>query len=319
MKYYDAFNGDADGICSLHQLRMSYPRVSTLVTGVKRDINLLKKILAKPQDKITVLDISFDKNKEDVNRLLKIGCSIEYFDHHYAGEITSNNNLTSHIHTESGICTSTIVNSYIENRYLEWAVVGTYGDNLNKSAIELAKPLKITESELKSLENLGNYINYNSYGETIDDLHIHPEELYKSLSGYPKPLDFISSEKVYDLLETGFNEDNKNLLSIAPEYSDNKSEIYFLPNASWSHRIIGLFANNLARKNRDKAHAILIEMDEGFMVSVRSPYAKPFGADKLCRIFNSGGGRKAAAGINNLTKKNLEKFIGNFLKHKWQN
>jgi len=39
MKYIDVFNGDADGICALHQLRLAEPVESTLVTGVKRDIN----------------------------------------------------------------------------------------------------------------------------------------------------------------------------------------------------------------------------------------------------------------------------------------
>jgi len=36
MAYYDVFNGDADGICALHQLRLAEPREATLVTGVKR-------------------------------------------------------------------------------------------------------------------------------------------------------------------------------------------------------------------------------------------------------------------------------------------
>ena len=44
MADYDVFNGDADGICSLVQLRLAEPRESTLVTGVKRDINLLTQV-----------------------------------------------------------------------------------------------------------------------------------------------------------------------------------------------------------------------------------------------------------------------------------
>lgn len=43
-KYYDIFNGDADGICALHQLRLAEPREATLVTGVKRDIRLLEQV-----------------------------------------------------------------------------------------------------------------------------------------------------------------------------------------------------------------------------------------------------------------------------------
>ena len=36
MADFDVFNGDADGICALQQLRLSRPLASTLVTGVKR-------------------------------------------------------------------------------------------------------------------------------------------------------------------------------------------------------------------------------------------------------------------------------------------
>lgn len=43
MNFIDVFNGDADGICALHQLRLVNPIESKLVMGVKRDIALLKK------------------------------------------------------------------------------------------------------------------------------------------------------------------------------------------------------------------------------------------------------------------------------------
>ena len=59
MTYIDVFNGDADGICALTQLRNAHPCESQLVTGVKRDIQLLDKVHAKPGDRITVLDVSW--------------------------------------------------------------------------------------------------------------------------------------------------------------------------------------------------------------------------------------------------------------------
>jgi hypothetical protein len=73
MSHYDVFNGDADGICALVQLRNADPRASTLVTGVKRDINLLKQIDAQPGDSITVLDVSLDKNREGLEKVLAAG------------------------------------------------------------------------------------------------------------------------------------------------------------------------------------------------------------------------------------------------------
>jgi len=33
--YFDVFNGDADGICALHQLRLRHPARSTLITGAR--------------------------------------------------------------------------------------------------------------------------------------------------------------------------------------------------------------------------------------------------------------------------------------------
>ena len=63
MTIYDVFNGDADGICALTQLRLASPADSVLVTGVKRDINLLARVEAQEGDEINVLDVSLDKNR----------------------------------------------------------------------------------------------------------------------------------------------------------------------------------------------------------------------------------------------------------------
>jgi hypothetical protein len=71
MRYFDVFNGDADGICALHQIRLAEPAESELVTGVKRDIELLKRVKAGTGDLVTVLDISLDRNRSALLRLLK--------------------------------------------------------------------------------------------------------------------------------------------------------------------------------------------------------------------------------------------------------
>ena len=62
MQFYDIFNGDADGICALQQLRLEEPRASLLVTGVKRDVRLLGRVEAAAGDELTVLDISLQAN-----------------------------------------------------------------------------------------------------------------------------------------------------------------------------------------------------------------------------------------------------------------
>ena len=60
----------------------------------------------------------------------------------------------------------------------------------------------------------------------------------------------------------------------------------------------------------DRAHAVLTNNKHGgYLISVRAPLNNKTGADELCRQFSSGGGRKAAAGINHLPKSELDLFI----------
>ena len=87
MNCYDVFNGDADGIISLLMLRRAEPRDSTLVTGRKRDINLLERVDADKDDHVTVLDISMLSNMDALTRTLNAGAHVFYVDHHKAGDI----------------------------------------------------------------------------------------------------------------------------------------------------------------------------------------------------------------------------------------
>jgi len=100
---FDVFNGDADGILSLVQLRLSEPRNTELVTGRKRDIKLLDRVHAGQNDRVTVLDISMRTNLLDLQRILGAGASVLYFDHHNAGEGVEHPNLEAHINTAGEI------------------------------------------------------------------------------------------------------------------------------------------------------------------------------------------------------------------------
>ena len=174
MTNYDIFNGDADGICALLQLRLAEPREAQLVTGVKRDINLLKRVEAESGDRLTVLDISMDKNRDDLHRVLNAGAEVFYVDHHFAGEVPVSASLKSMINEAPDVCTSLLINHYLRGAYLAWGLVGTFGDNLNKTAQGMAKNLDLSAEQLLQLENLGIYINYNGYGSDIADLHFAP-------------------------------------------------------------------------------------------------------------------------------------------------
>lgn len=313
MKYIDIFNGDADGICALLQLRNAQPESSTLITGVKRDISLVQQALPdiEADTQITVLDISLEKNIAAINQCLEVGANVHYFDHHNPGQIPENKNLIANINTHSEVCTSLLVDQHLQGQYKAWAVTGAFGDNLEKSALAQAKHLDISQSQLAQIQKLGIYLNYNGYGSSLDDLYFSPSELYRQLSHYSSPLIFLQEDKsIFDTLENGYNQDLANVGKIDAEFSSNAVEVYILPGQAWARRISGVFGNQLANNNPDKAHAVLTELDsDAFLVSVRAPLNNKTGADEVCRQFPSGGGRKGAAGINKLAMEQKSLFI----------
>ena len=311
MADFDVFNGDADGICALLQLRSSYPRDAQLITGVKRDISLLKQVDARHGDKVTALDISMDKNTQDLDRLLRQGASVFYVDHHFPGDIPDNEQLTSIINEAPDTCTSILVNKHLKGEFARWAVVGAFGDNLKNSAQALANSLGLTSEETTLLENLGIYINYNGYGSDLEDLHFKPAELYKKLLPFKNPLDFSREDNPdFKKLEDGYHADMAAAAQTQAHACTENSAVFILPNEKWARRVSGVYSNDLANRHPDRAHAVLTEKANGnFLVSVRAPLNNKTGAVDLCRQFPTGGGRAAAAGINDLPADMLGDFV----------
>lgn len=316
--YFDVFNGDADGICALIQLRLASPQTSQLITGVKRDIDLLKHVSAMSGDEITVLDISMKTNRTYLLKLLENGATIFYADHHQTGDIPTHKNLTTLSDTCNDICTSLIINQYLENRFALWAIVGAFGDNLDAPAILLANALNVLDNELQQLKMLGICVNYNGYGENITELNFAPSELYKKMVAYQSPLEFIVHEKeIYQQLVNSYQKDINLARQLKSQIKSEYAALYFLPNADWAKRVIGVFGNELAQQNPSQAHAMLLEKENGhYQVSVRSALNYPhYSAADLCSQFPTGGGRKSAAGINDLEKTALDNFIKLYLSH----
>jgi oligoribonuclease NrnB/cAMP/cGMP phosphodiesterase (DHH superfamily) len=117
----DVFNGDADGICVMRQLRLAKPADSSLITGAKRDIALLQRVRAGSGDRVTVVDISLDKNREPLQGLLDAGAQVCYFDHHFSGKILDHAGLEAHIETLPDKGTSLLVDEYLQGRFRAWA------------------------------------------------------------------------------------------------------------------------------------------------------------------------------------------------------
>lgn len=310
MAFFDVFNGDADGLCSLQQLRLSDPRETTLVTGVKRDIGLLAGVQAAAGDEITVLDVSLDKNRGALLDLLQREVSVRYFDHHFPGDIPAHPLFDAHIETLPDKGTSLLVDEYLQGAQRAWAVVGTFGDNFDTAARRTAEPLGLSDPDLGLLRELGILLNYNGYGETVQDLHFDPEALFRRIEPYVHPIEFIQSDAAFATLRDGYQQDMANARATVPELSTDRHAVVLLPAEPWARRVSGVYANELAQAAPNRAHAILTGIPGGgFVVSVRAPIAIGEGADVLCRGFPTGGGRKAAAGINHLPESELANFI----------
>jgi hypothetical protein len=305
---FDVFNGDADGICALHQLRLATPADAVLVTGPKRDIALLERVAAAAGDRVTVLDISLDRNRAALERLLARGVAVQWFDHHYAGAIPSHPLLEAHIDTAAETCTAAIVDRHLAGRFRPWAVAAAYGDGLPRTAGTLADTGGIGTAERETLRALGEDLNYNAYGDTEADLCVPPAALYRELARYDSPLRFAAeSPTVAKLRERRLAD-----LAAAHAVGPYRDGIYVLPDAAWARRVAGAFANELAVREPARAHAILVESSGAYRVSIRAPRDAPTGCAALAREFPTGGGREAAAGIDRLTADELPRFVERF-------
>ena len=313
MPLIDVFNGDADGICALHQLRLIDPADSELITGPKRDIGLLKRVKAQAGDRVTVLDIALSKNRDALDRLLEAGAHVRYFDHHQPGDIPAHPHFEPHIDTDANVCTSLLVNRYLQGRQLAWAVAAAFGDNLADAARQAAAPLNLSAGQLAQLQSLGECLNYNGYGETLDDLFFDPAELYGQLRPFADPFAFVAESPAYRILQAGYRDDMARAVAVDAAEMRAAGRIFMLPAEKWARRISGVFGNRLAVESPAQAHAVLTaKPGGGYVVSVRAPLAARSGADELCSQFDSGGGRKGAAGINHLPESELGRFIASF-------
>ena len=309
--HYFVFNGDADGICAAHQFYLSRPVDFVPVTSVKRDISLLKKIQSLQNDIISVFDISIEKNLPELEQLLSNGCSIRWFDHHVSDPLPQHDYLACHIDTSPLVNTSFLVSRYLA-KPSSWAIVGLCGDNISKTAEDLAKDFDLSTEDYLRLYEAGELLNYNAYGESTDDLHIHPADLLAGMASYVDPFDYLNDTSAIHQLRDGMKAD----LSKAESVKAITKGIFIFPNEKWARRAIGVFANRKIRETPDTACAVLIEKQNttSFVVSVRSPLHSKKSAATLCKQFPTGGGRVKAAGINQLPHDQLSQFIEGFKK-----
>ena len=317
MRRFDVCNGDADGLCAVLQWRLHAPAEATLVTGLKRETALLQRVPCDAADEVLVCDLSMQRNRAALLRLLDAGVAVRYFDHHAAGEVPRHARLETHLDFGSTVCTSLLVDRHLHGRFRTWALVGAYGDDLVSEADRLATAAGLSEVQRNALHRLGQAINYNAYGETAADVLIMPDRLYPMLARWPDPWAVLEHEPVVDALDAQRRSDLARAQALAPVWRDDRASVIVLPDAPWSRRVIGCLANELARAQPLQAHAVLRTRASGeFSVSVRAPRAMPIGASQVCEAFG-GSGRAAAAGIDTLPAHDLRRFIEAFAVARW--
>jgi hypothetical protein len=276
MRWY-AYNGDADGICSMVQWGLVHGIEGKRITGVKRDIELLDRVQAVQGDEVIVMDISLARNHERAVALIESGIPVTWFDHHLAGaEIAG---INSFIDTSKNVCTALLVNRYLGCAD-DWAITALYGDGLGQYVGE----------QNSELSELGELLNYNGYGATLDDLLFHPDELLQLCLAAKTPQNFIQTE-AFLRLKKGFSSDISNTKEI--KMIDG---IHMLPNEAWARRVVGVFAHRLNSESVG-LHVIAIDKGETLQISVRGSE----GIGELCAKFG-GGGRATAGGIDALPK-----------------
>jgi len=295
LRRIDVFNGDADGLCALRQLRLAEPADSLLVTGVKRDISLLERVAADGGDLVTVLDLSLERNRTALLGLLERGVQVRYFDHHHAGEIPRHPGLQAVIESSRGLCTSMLVDRHLGGRFTAWAVTGAFGDGLDATALGLGLKIALSPPELETLRELGRDLNYNAYGETEADLLIPPAQLYGRMCEFRDPLRFAAEGEIVPRLHASRIADLDAACRIEAYRSAGAAEVFLLPDAAWSRRVNGVFANHRAALQPPRAVAVVVPRRRGdLMVSVRVPEGAARSADEFCREYPGGGGRRGS-------------------------
>ncbi|MDX2470844.1 MAG: DHH family phosphoesterase [SAR324 cluster bacterium] len=302
------FNGDADGLFAAQQLRLQFGD-APIITGVKRDIQLLKQLKDEKNKNIYVCDISLDKNRESLTQVLSQGCQVAWYDHHFSGLVPEDKKLTTHINQDAHINSSAIVYQSLGMGNVAWAIAGLFGDNMAPSANALAQTENYPKKMLESLKELGQLVNYNAYGASLKDLIINPAEIFATMVGMASPEDLIEEGHMISKLRQVYQGD----VAAAKNQKEVQRGVLILPNEPWAARTQGDLAYQLQADHPGKAVTILIvKGEQNYQVSLRVPENCGTSAAEFSMKYPTGGGRKTAAGINELPTDKLESFLQDF-------
>jgi hypothetical protein len=311
------FNGDADGILSQHMLWLSGIRPSLRLTGMKREISLLERLPPSFRGDAHVLDISLKTNAEAARSFLsREGGSLTWYDHHESVDLPEQPRLKTHIHPTSGQCTALIVNGVLGHAFDLWAAAAAFGDNVTASAEAILRKHGLSQTDRDALAELGEWLNYNAYGEP-EDAFLSPLEFAHRLEGYANPLVFFRESGLFPGLAQQIQDDERHCLALEPWQRRTLASVYRVPDTAWARRFGATWMNRLVRQNPDQGFAIFqARRKGGYLVSLRAPQKGPlstWNAAQFAGQYPTGGGRVQAAGINALPEDMLESCATAFL------
>jgi hypothetical protein len=301
----------------VRQWRLHEPDIAVLLTGHKREIELLGRVPVHRASQVLVCDLSLLRNLPALKRLLAARVSVRYVDHHSAGPIPDHPLLEAVIDTAADTCTSLLMDRLLSGRFRDWALVGAYGDNLTARADAIAMASGFDASQRATLRRLGEAINYNAYGESPADGCTDPRDIYRHLSAFRDPLSMAAHDPLFDRIDAMRSEDLHRCAGLEPVLEGSRARAWLLPNEDWARRAIGSFSNERAQQDPARAQAVMIARPSGdYRVSVRAPIACAQGAAGLCAAFG-GRGRAAAAGIDRLPAASLHRFLAAIETYDW--
>jgi len=322
-----AFNGDADGIISQHLLLLAGITPERRLTGLKRDLRLLRHIVETDGAsgerglRLYVCDINLADNRDDLIRLMRNPTTlVTWYDHHEPGPVPDLPGLRTRIATGRGACTGLLVHADLLAQGLgqdpRWAAIAAHGDNLPEAADSLLAPLALTESDRAALREAGTLINYNAHGESPADVLFQPLAVATRMADFRDPMAFIRESGFIEPLRAQLRDDEERMGALTPTTGGVGAALYVLPGEGWARRLGSTWASRAALQNPEKAFAVLHPLEDGsYQVSIRAPRGRADApaASTLAAGFPSGGGRALAAGINRLPADQVEVFAQRFM------
>ncbi len=313
MTAIDVFHGDADGLCSIQQIRLAEPlNERQVVSGGLSQHSLLMSILTAENRDILMLDLPLERNLVSLKQLLKQGCRVRCFDHHISSEQPEHERLELHLDASPETCTSLLVNKHLNGAHQEWAAVGAFGDNMPSEAKKLLQGSGLSENDVEQLQSLAELLNYNAYGDLLNAGHLSVTEMHYNMMAYDNPLDFIKENERLARIGKVMKEDLEHARKLLIVEDQPDGLVYILRPREPVRRVRKVWLGQLGRQYPDKALLIALENHDGsFDASIRAPLNSPSDAWKVAERFG-GGGREGAASVKCLPSTEVVNFLDIF-------